>query len=52
VQNRFDALSSRIAEAHTEDPVEKGVAEIDALVSKTNKLVAGLRFVFGTNVLI
>jgi len=34
MQDRFNALSGRIAEAYTDLPMEEGVAEIDALVGK------------------
>lgn len=34
MQDRFDALSGRIAEAYSEVPDEKGLAEIDALVAQ------------------
>jgi prevent-host-death family protein len=34
MRDRFDALSQRIAEAHTEVPVEEGLAEIDAAVAR------------------
>lgn len=34
MRDRFDALSSRIAEAYAEVPVEEGLAEIDAAVAQ------------------
>ncbi|HEX4019550.1 MAG TPA: type II toxin-antitoxin system prevent-host-death family antitoxin [Acidobacteriaceae bacterium] len=34
MRDRFDKLSERIAAAYAEVPEEKGLAEIDALVSK------------------
>jgi prevent-host-death family protein len=34
MQDRFDALSRRIAEAYAEVPVEEGLAEIDAAVAR------------------
>jgi len=34
MQDRFNALSGRIAEAYADVPVEEGVAEINALVAK------------------
>ena len=34
MRDRFDALSSRIAEAYAGVPVEEGLAEIDAIVSR------------------
>jgi prevent-host-death family protein len=34
MQERFDLLSSRIAAAFAEVPMEEGLAEIDALVAK------------------
>jgi prevent-host-death family protein len=34
MQDRFDTLSNRIAEAYAEVPVEEGLAEIEALLSK------------------
>jgi prevent-host-death family protein len=34
MRDRFDALSSRIAEAYTKVPPEEGLSEIDSLVSK------------------
>jgi prevent-host-death family protein len=34
MQDRFDALSSRIAESYAEMPAEEGLAEIDALVAQ------------------
>lgn len=37
MRERFDALSSRIAEAYAEVPAEEGLAEIDALVSAERK---------------
>ena len=33
MQERFDALSSRIAEAYADVPVEQGLAEIDAAIA-------------------
>jgi prevent-host-death family protein len=33
MRDRFDALSSRIADAYAEVPVEEGLAEIDAAVA-------------------
>ena len=37
MQDRFDALSSRIAEAYAGVPVEEGLAEIDSLVARERK---------------
>ncbi|MBB3105068.1 type II toxin-antitoxin system prevent-host-death family antitoxin [Azomonas macrocytogenes] len=37
MRDRFDALSSRIAENYAEVPVEEGLAEIDALVAEERK---------------
>jgi hypothetical protein len=34
MRDRFDALSSRIAEAYAELPIDEGVAEIDTLVAQ------------------
>ena len=34
MRDRFDALSSRIAEAYAEASVEEGLAEIDSLVAR------------------
>ena len=34
MRDRFDALSSRIAEAYAGVPVEEGIAEIDSIVSR------------------
>jgi hypothetical protein len=34
MRDRFDALSSRIAEAYAGVPVEEGMAEIDSMVSR------------------
>jgi prevent-host-death family protein len=34
MQDRFDALSRRIAEAYADTPLEEGLAEIDALVAR------------------
>jgi prevent-host-death family protein len=34
MRDRFDALSSRIAEAYAAVPVEEGLAEIDSIVSR------------------
>ncbi len=34
MRERFDALSSRIAEAYADVPVEQGMAEIDAAVAR------------------
>ena len=34
MRDRFDALAQRIAEAYTEVPVEEGLAEIDAVVTR------------------
>ena len=34
MQDRFDALSRRIAEAYASVPLEEGLAEIDALVAR------------------
>jgi len=34
MQDRFDALSQRIAEAYSDTPIEEGLAEIDALVAR------------------
>ncbi|HVZ82234.1 MAG TPA: type II toxin-antitoxin system prevent-host-death family antitoxin [Terracidiphilus sp.] len=37
MRERFDALSSRIAEAYAETPAEKGMAEIDRAVARLRK---------------
>jgi prevent-host-death family protein len=37
MRDRFDALSTRIAEAYAEVPVVEGLAEIDAAVARTRK---------------
>ncbi len=37
MQERFDALSGRIAEAYAGVPAEEGLAEIDALVARERK---------------
>ncbi|NVN10053.1 type II toxin-antitoxin system prevent-host-death family antitoxin [Nguyenibacter vanlangensis] len=37
MQERFDALSSRVAEAYATVPVEEGLAEIDAAVAAVRK---------------
>ncbi len=37
MQERFDALSQRIAEAYVEVPVDEGLAEIDAAVARERK---------------
>ncbi|HEV2273734.1 MAG TPA: type II toxin-antitoxin system prevent-host-death family antitoxin [Acidobacteriaceae bacterium] len=37
MQERFDALSARIAEAYAEAPADEGLAEIDALVAQERK---------------
>ncbi|CBW77322.1 unnamed protein product (plasmid) [Mycetohabitans rhizoxinica HKI 454] len=37
MQDRFDALSSRIAEAYAGVPVQEGQAEIDAAVAAERK---------------
>ena len=37
MRERFDALSSRIAQAYAEVPVEEGLAEIDAAVASERK---------------
>jgi prevent-host-death family protein len=37
MQERFDALSQRIAEAYVEVPVEEGMAEIDSVVARERK---------------
>lgn len=34
MRDRFDALSSRIAEAYAKAPVEEGLAEIDSAVAQ------------------
>jgi prevent-host-death family protein len=34
MRDRFDALSSRIAEAYAGVPVEEGLSEIDSIVSR------------------
>ena len=34
MRDRFDALSSRIAEAYADVPAEEGLSEIDALVAE------------------
>jgi prevent-host-death family protein len=37
MRDRFDALSSRIAEVYAGVPVEEGLAEIDSIVSRERK---------------
>jgi prevent-host-death family protein len=37
MRDRFDALSSRIAEAYAGVPAEEGLAEIDSIVSQERK---------------
>ncbi len=37
MRERFDELSSRIAEAYVDVPVERGMAEIDAAVARHRK---------------
>jgi prevent-host-death family protein len=37
MQDRFDALSRRIAETYASVPAEEGLAEIDALVARERK---------------
>jgi prevent-host-death family protein len=37
MQERFDSLSQRIAEAYAEVPVEEGLAEIDAVVTRERR---------------
>jgi prevent-host-death family protein len=37
MRDRFDALSSRIAEAYAKTPVSEGMAEIDAAVAKARR---------------
>jgi prevent-host-death family protein len=37
MRDRFDALSTRIAEAYAEVPAEEGIAEIDAAVAEERK---------------
>jgi prevent-host-death family protein len=37
MQDRFDRLSQRIAESYAEVPVEDGLAEIDALVTRERR---------------
>jgi prevent-host-death family protein len=37
MQERFDSLSRRIAEAYAEVPVEEGLAEIDAVVTRERR---------------
>jgi prevent-host-death family protein len=37
MRDRFDALSSRIAEAYAQMPVEEGLAEIDSLAARERK---------------
>jgi hypothetical protein len=34
IRDRFDALAQRIEEAYAEVPVEEGLAEIDAVVTR------------------
>jgi prevent-host-death family protein len=34
MQDRFDALSKRLARAYAEVPVEEGLAEIDAIINR------------------
>jgi len=52
-QERFDELSRRIAADWADVPEDEGMAEIDAAVStRTASLMAGLRVVLDTNVLV
>lgn len=37
MRDRFDALSSRIAEGYVSTPTEEGIAEIDALIAEARK---------------
>lgn len=37
MRERFDALSSRIADAYADVPVEQGIAEIDAVVARERR---------------
>jgi prevent-host-death family protein len=37
MRDRFDALSSRIAESYANVPAEKGMAEIDAAVARERR---------------
>lgn len=37
MRDRFDALSSRLADAYADVPAEEGLAEIDALVAQQRK---------------
>ena len=37
MRERFDALSSRVAEAYASVPMEEGLAEIDAAVARERK---------------
>ena len=37
MRERFDALSSRIAEAYADVPVDEGMAEIDAAVTRERR---------------
>jgi prevent-host-death family protein len=37
MQERFEALSQRIAEAYSEIPTEEGLAEIEAVVARERK---------------
>ncbi|HEV2484125.1 MAG TPA: type II toxin-antitoxin system prevent-host-death family antitoxin [Terracidiphilus sp.] len=37
MRERFDALSSRIAEAYAEVPADKGMAEIDAAIARERR---------------
>ena len=37
MQERFDSLSRRIAEAYAEVPAEEGLAEIDAVVARERR---------------
>lgn len=37
MRERFDALSSRIAEAYADVPPEQGIAEIDAVVARARQ---------------
>jgi prevent-host-death family protein len=37
LRDRFDQLSSRVAEAYADLPVEEGMAEIDAAVAKERR---------------
>jgi len=37
MQDRFDALTSRIADAYAQTPAAEGMAEIDALTAEIRK---------------